>query len=67
MHCFADELALIKVTDVDGHVGFTLEDGTPPAMQHMHYTIGVFVYFDSEYAKYAARAWLRVRCVSSSN
>lgn len=23
----ADELALIKVTDVDGHVGFKLEDG----------------------------------------
>ncbi len=23
----ADEMTLIKVTDVDGHVGFTLEDG----------------------------------------
>lgn len=33
----ADEMALIKVTDVDGQVGFTLEDGTytiaPPGLQ----------------------------------
>ena len=30
----ADELALIKVTDVDGHVGFNLEDGRLSAQHH---------------------------------
>ena len=30
----ADEMVLIKVTDVDGKVGFTLEDGTSCVPSH---------------------------------